>query len=268
VFLKTIKNKIFKVVFIIFALILGGFLVYSHFTAVMPDMAISFMNEVKIPAERQKVLFISPHPDDEVLAAGGFITRAVKNGAEVKIILVTDGNKHGLKDVRCEEFKQVTETLGVDSQNLIFLNYPDGKLKENLESEVELSLKANIAIFKPDFLLFPSSADTHPDHATVGKITDKIVRGNKGFASYTYLVHSNGFPRPKAYKPNLFILPPMRLVNFDNEWQKFTLRADEEKVKEEAVLKYQSQLKTPFLKSLMLSMIRKNELFINEVPND
>jgi hypothetical protein len=39
---------------------------------------------VKVGQKDQKVLVFSPHPDDETIAAGGYIIKSVKNGADVK----------------------------------------------------------------------------------------------------------------------------------------------------------------------------------------
>jgi LmbE family N-acetylglucosaminyl deacetylase len=35
---------------------------------------------------------IAPHPDDEVLGPGGFIRKAVEQGKEVHVVLVTTGD--------------------------------------------------------------------------------------------------------------------------------------------------------------------------------
>lgn len=45
---------------------------------------------VVLPAFRQ-VLVIAPHPDDESIGAGGTIARLAQAGAEVHVIVVTDG---------------------------------------------------------------------------------------------------------------------------------------------------------------------------------
>ncbi|MEA3217099.1 MAG: hypothetical protein QOJ19_3255 [Acidimicrobiia bacterium] len=39
----------------------------------------------------KRVLMISPHPDDEVLAAGGLLRQLAASGARVELAAVTDG---------------------------------------------------------------------------------------------------------------------------------------------------------------------------------
>ena len=91
-----------------------------------------------------RILIVSPHPDDAVLAAGGLIQEALRKKAEVKIVYITSG-KHNLASlilykkfilkrrkgalylgkIRKEESKRATHLLGLKSSSLTFLDYPD-----------------------------------------------------------------------------------------------------------------------------------------------
>lgn len=255
------KNIVFTAIVIVFVT-LGGYLVYAHYNQVLPDSAIYFLNDVTMPTAGQKVLVFSPHPDDETIAAGGYIYDAEQRGAEVRIVLVTDGNKHGLKDTRYGEFKKSTGLLGVKPSDLVFLNYADGNLQNQNLDTLANQFKAQIDAFVPDIILYPNPDDGHLDHATTGKEVERVIDDEKLIEpSYKYLVHHSKFPQPKKYDPNGYILPPESMVTFDQEWQRFMLTPADEVKKEEAIRSYQSQLKNPFLTSLILSSIRKNELF-------
>ncbi len=93
---------------------------------------------------KDRILVLAPHPDDEVLGAGGVIQQAVAMKLPLKIIFFTYGDsnqwsfllyrKHpvvfpgavetmGL--VRHDEAINASRILGVDPRNLIFLGYPD-----------------------------------------------------------------------------------------------------------------------------------------------
>jgi len=97
-------------------------------------------------AKNDRILILAPHPDDEVLAAGGIIQKAVDVGAQVKILYVTEGehnpialmmyekkiplkNKQRqfiqLGDIRRQESIEAAGVLGLDKQHLVFLDYPD-----------------------------------------------------------------------------------------------------------------------------------------------
>jgi hypothetical protein len=70
------------------------------------------------------------------------------------------------------------------------------------------------------------------------------------------------YPHPKNLDVSAYLLPPARLVRFGNNWQKVMLPDPIEKLKEQAVYSYSSQLNDPLLKNLLLSNIRQNELLL------
>lgn len=254
------KRKVQIAIMAIFAVaVVLGFL-YFRLTQAMPQAAIYFLDDVPAPQSGQKVLVYSPHPDDETIGAGGYIAAVTKQGAVVRIILVTDGNKHHLKNKRYEEFEKATGILGVLPANLVFLNWPDGKLKEQEPQKLENDLNQQLVLYAPNIVIYPDPQDKHPDHAATGQIVQKILK-DKNIISYQYLVHHRRFPQPKKFSPDEYLLPPISMVNFDEEWQRYLLPTEIEDQKTEAILAYKSQLKVPFLRSLILSSIRKNELF-------
>jgi LmbE family N-acetylglucosaminyl deacetylase len=91
-----------------------------------------------------RILVLAPHPDDEVLGAGGVIQRAVDMHVPLKIVFLTYGDsnqwsfllyrKHpvvfpvaveNMGLVRHDEAINASRILGVEARNLIFLGYPD-----------------------------------------------------------------------------------------------------------------------------------------------
>ena len=51
------------------------------------------MNALRMTA-KDRLLILAPHPDDESLATGGLIQRAVKAGAKVRVLFATDGDNN------------------------------------------------------------------------------------------------------------------------------------------------------------------------------
>lgn len=95
-----------------------------------------------------RVLVVSPHPDDESLCCAGTIQQALAAGAEVFIVWLTSGDAFELDAVLTErsvrpggaglqrlgerrigEAKDAAKVLGVPAENLTFLDYPDGGLQ-------------------------------------------------------------------------------------------------------------------------------------------
>jgi len=258
------RNKIILLVLIIVLGSLAAYLVYARENQVLPQAAIYFLDDIRLPNKGEKVLVFSPHPDDETIAAGGYIYDSIQNGAEVKIVLVTDGNKHHIKDRRYEEFRQATGILGVSPENLIFLNYPDGQLQQENQADLTAKFQEIIDQYEPQYIIYPSSRDSHPDHAINGKLVENILKNNQKATAYAYLVHCHHWPQPKKMALNLYLLPPIKFISFDDNWQKLVLSKTALTKKQEAVMAYQSQIKEPILRSLMLSAIRQNELFAIE----
>ncbi|SRR5713226_5380129 len=95
------------------------------------------------------LLVFAPHPDDEVIGAGGLLQLALRSGKRVLIVFVTNGDGYpsaasalllrpiptlGTSDyvklaaARQREAIAADHILGASTSNLIFLGYPDGVL--------------------------------------------------------------------------------------------------------------------------------------------
>lgn len=250
--------------FIIAAIIalFGGLYLYrAEVPQVLAQSAIGSLQDAGAAANGQKVLVFSPHPDDETIAIGGYIAQSIKDGAEVKIVLVTDGNWHHQKDLRYSEFKKATGILGVTENNLVFLNFPDGRLRKQNPTMLYKALKEQIDLYDPDIVIFPTPRDYNPDHSTIGRLMEEILEAEPQERTvYEYLVHYEIlYPRPRKFDPNLNLLPPDKLITAD-QWQCFPLSQDIENLKMSAIFTYKSQLNDHWLKGLLLSYVRRNEL--------
>lgn len=244
-------------------IILTGSLSFYFFEVppVMAQSSIDTLKDVPAAVQGQKVLVFSPHPDDETIAVGGYIAQSTAQGADVKIVLVTNGNFHHNEQVRYAEFRKATGILGVPESNLVFLGFPDSKLREMNQEVLYQALKQQIDIFHPDIIIYPSPYDFNPDHSTIGKTVEKILKSEpQRPVIYEYLVHYEVlFPRPREYNPDLYILPPKRLLSVD-DWQQFSLSPAIEDLKKEAIFTYRSQLANRWLYGILVSSIRRNEL--------
>jgi len=151
---KSILIIIGAAIFVAF----GGVFIYFREHQNLPEFGMSLMKSVEDPKAGQKILVFSPHPDDETLGAGGYIATAVKNGAEVKVVFLTNGDGHWSSSVeefkevyldsadyiqsgetRQQESKTVLQVLGMKKENIIFLGYPDSGLKNLLNQNFNTS---------------------------------------------------------------------------------------------------------------------------------
>lgn len=123
------------------------------FTSLAYDrsVAISRVRLEDIPplpvADFQRLLVVSPHPDDESLGAGGAIQLALAQGAQVKVVMMTNGDGQPVAPLilrgevrprsgnyietgqqRQAEALAALQILGLPPENVLFLGYPDGGL--------------------------------------------------------------------------------------------------------------------------------------------
>jgi len=189
----------------------------------------------------KRTLVIAPHPDDESIAAGGLLQRAIAGGGDVHVIVVTDGDnnpwplRYLKKKVRVtdadraewgalrrEESRRALATLGVPSNASTFLGYPD-RLLTTMARRGDLRVRDAIASaiesFSPSLLVIPSAFDLHPDHRAIGWFAHDVA---KGCEIVTYVIHGH---------------PPHERLSF-----RFELNAEEAARKRAAIECHQSQL--------------------------
>ncbi len=238
------------------------FLYISDVPPVMAKSGTATLPDVVMPQNGQRVLVFSPHPDDETIGVGGYIAQSIENGADVEIVLVTNGDFHDDEQVRYAEFKKATQILGVPENNLVFLGFPDGKLDKMDPAVLSSVLQSQIEQFNPDIIIYPDTQDANPDHSTIGKAGQEILKTDpRQITSYEYLVHFKLiWPRPRELAPRLDLSPPEQLINADTTWEKVPLSQTNENLKSEAIHTYKSQLDNDWLHGLLLSSIRRNEL--------
>ena len=76
------------------------------------------------------VLVIAPHPDDEVLLAGGAMERAIRAHQRVAVIIMTNGDFTCERDGYLREAESISAltAIGVAERDVYFMGYPDGAL--------------------------------------------------------------------------------------------------------------------------------------------
>jgi N-acetylglucosamine malate deacetylase 1 len=257
------KSRIWLLAIVIVIALFTGLFYHEEIPVVAAQSAAGKLSAIGAAGIGQKVIVFSPHPDDESIAAGGYIAQSIINGALVTIVLVTDGNAQHNEAIRYNEFEKATSVLGVTEVNLVFLGFPDGKLVTENQAALQASLQIQIDNYNPDIVVYPNPRDYNLDHKTIGQAIDKILKKeSRHMTAYEYLVHYELiYPRPREFAPADNLLPPKRLANVGTQWLRFNLSSSIESCKEKAVFTYQSQLHSPELDGLMHSFIRKNELF-------
>lgn len=116
-----------------------------------------------------RTLVIAPHPDDEILGAGGTMARLSDNGGDVFVAVVTKGmppaySEASVARVR-EEALKAHGHLGI--RETFWLDQPAAQLSETPHSRVNAAIGDLVRELRPETLLIPFLGDIHLDHQLV-----------------------------------------------------------------------------------------------------
>lgn len=126
-----------------------------------------------------KILAIGAHLDDIEIAAGGTLAKAVENGHEVKVLIMSKSgytNKEGQTqrsdDVAVEEGLRALHTLGIE--DIEILDFPTKDIP--FCSDVVNAIDLRMSEFDPDIIFTHHPFDTHQAHEGVAKASIAAAR--------------------------------------------------------------------------------------------
>lgn len=268
-------------------------------------------------AGHKRLLILAPHCDDETLGSAGLILAAQRAGIQVRVVIATNGDGYffataeefhklypssrdyiRMGELRQQESLAALKILGVKSDQVSFLSYPDrGSPSEwndhwsvqdpyrslySQDSRSPYPLTYNpksvyagadyladimsiLVSYRPDLIVYPHPDDVHPDHWGLNVFARlaiaEVTHAYPAFqpTQLTYLVHRPDFPMVRGLKLQEGLVPPPALVAVEPDWFRWDLAPADIQLKEQAVQAYRSQL--PLLHGLMDSFVRTNELF-------
>jgi LmbE family N-acetylglucosaminyl deacetylase len=182
--------------------------------------------------KRGPLVVVAPHPDDEVLGAGGLMHDWAAAGLPVTVVSVTDGEaadieRPSLDLIRREELQQALRKLSTVHVAVTRLGIPDGRVQEHanrlrnaLESQADPS----------GTLVVPYEFDGHPDHEAVGRMSIDVASAN-GIPFVRYPIWAWHRANPSALA--------------DLPWKRFRLSIDAQRAKRRAIECFESQLRPP-----------------------
>ena len=165
-------------------------LLYQLITVVVPLFESMMVPRLQAQGAAKTLVAVFAHSDDESVAAP-ILARYAREGAQVFLIVATDGAEGGmhtsitpgpeLARVRAEEARCATDALGVRPP--ILLGFPDGKLGDYIaDRELIYRLTERIAgemrRLHPDAVLTwgPDGGTGHPDHRLVSNVATQLLR--------------------------------------------------------------------------------------------
>lgn len=143
--------------------------------------------------QKQRVLVIFPHPDDEVTVAGTLM-KLKDEGHEIQMVCLTRGekgkssgieNEVELASLRTIEMQKAADLIGADQLHL--KDYPDSGLEKiGLDSLKEIVGRL-IDEINPDVLIsYDSKVGLygHPDHRLTGLAVEEVFLEKKGLPKF------------------------------------------------------------------------------------
>lgn len=202
--------------------------------------------------KNKKVMVIVPHEDDDLLISGQVLPSMYKNGADVRVVFATNGDKSVSAYTRQSEACNALEKLGIPREKVIFLGYPDGTqlyvgkkaysfssgwdhtyagkgfkdyhfdrfgthaqyTAENMVDDIE----SVILEYRPDYIL-AIDFDTHTDHRGVSisfeKAMERILKKESGYTPK--VLKCFGYSLAWKSKPDFYALNIKSTVMQDRE---------------------------------------------------
>jgi len=126
----------------------------------------------------EKILVIAAHPDDEVLGMGGTIAKYAMSGAEIAVLIVTDGSTSQYRDdpkleeilkEKKAETKDCAFILGV--KHVLYGNLPDMRLDTIPHIEINRVIENVIEDFQPAKVFTHFMGDINRDHRIIYEST-------------------------------------------------------------------------------------------------
>jgi LmbE family N-acetylglucosaminyl deacetylase len=158
----------------------------------LQDESVPLVNDFK----GQRVMFIFPHPDDEITCAGT-LKIMDEQGVTTSLITLTQGEagdangtvedtgpekrKAALGRIRKQEVLAAGRLLGVDNQEV--LDFPDGGLQDIPAETLKESIRQRIARYKPTILISYDEAVGlygHLDHRLTAQYVKEVFLEDRG----------------------------------------------------------------------------------------
>ena len=191
--------------------------------------------------KNKKVMVIVPHEDDDLLISGQVLPPMYKNGADVRVVFATNGDKRVSAYTRQSEACNALEKLGIPREKVIFLGYPDGTqlyvgkkafsfssgwdhtyagkgfkdyhfdrfgthAKYTAENMVD-DIESVVLEYRPDYIL-AIDFDTHTDHRGVSisfeKAMERILKKESGYTPKVFKCF--GYSLAWKSKPDFYAL--------------------------------------------------------------
>ncbi len=170
--------------------------------------------------DRESVLVVAAHPDDEVLGCGGTMARLAEEGHEVRVAILAEGITSRYQEREQADQKQLGHLHGnaqqaadkVGAKELVLCKLPDNRLDTIPLLDIVKLVEDLIEKFRPSVIYTHHSGDLNIDHGVVHRAVLTATRPTPGQGVrevYAFEVASStewAFHRLEPlFRPNVFV---------------------------------------------------------------
>ncbi|MBL7047495.1 MAG: PIG-L family deacetylase, partial [Candidatus Marinimicrobia bacterium] len=127
--------------------------------------------EIDCP-DAKRILVIAPHPDDDIIGAGGTLIKAKEKGADIHVLYVTNGLPEKAGAIR-------KETLSVCQHLGSIPHFLDCQTRSIPLDDPDMNKKVSelLSDFKPEVIFISFLLDDHDDHRRVNHLRLNVLNG-------------------------------------------------------------------------------------------
>lgn len=159
--------------------------------------------------ERQSVLILAAHPDDELLGVGGTAALHARAGARVTSVIACEGEslRYGDRQVPMEEHsKAAAKVLGVE--DVRFLRFPDQRLDTLTLTEIITPIEKVVREVRPSVVYVQNGGDINRDHELLFKAILVATRPTEECIAAVYAfdtASSTEWAYPRSFVPDTWV---------------------------------------------------------------
>ena len=161
----------------------------------------------------KKVIFITPHPDDETLGCGGTILKHLDNNDKIYWLIITKAGEYASvmwREKRNKEIEEVTKKYQFDQ--VYELGFEATTLDQVSSGDLISSISEVFKEVEPTTIYVPYPSDIHSDHKAVFEATMACTKwfrypSVEKVLAYETLSETDFTINPDAnsFRPNVFV---------------------------------------------------------------
>ncbi len=173
---------------------------------------------------RETVLCVAAHPDDEVLGLGGTLILHARAGADVIVLIMSEGEQEKLGGTpRCQTRRKSAEEAAkiMGTRDIIFRDFPDQRLDAMPIIDMIKAVESAIETYRPATVYCHHGGDANSDHNVVFRAVYAACRPMSRVGSHVKRLLTYETPSSTDQAPQVgdYVFNPTRFVDIEAAWE-------------------------------------------------